>query len=169
MTKQRLAPGRVPAPSKGTINICLIFFWAQLISSRCHHCHGTGNQPRLATRRNQTRTYGDLIVWLNNCFLRPPPRRIIPPKFILVPDMLSKTNTCILRMHACFPHVRTGLYSEDPIEAAFADAAMEAVIDMHFHLRPTVHEQDPTKKVYSRSSNNRIYFFGLLRMSRTQG
>ena len=40
-----------------------------------------------------------------------------------------------------------GLYPEDPIVAAFADAAMDAVIDMHFHLRPTVHEQDPAKKV----------------------
>nr|UZD11055.1 glutathione s-transferase 5 [Macrocystis pyrifera] len=45
-----------------------------------------------------------------------------------------------------------GLYSEDPIEAAFADAAMEAVIDMHFHLRPTVHEQDPTKKMEMRKA-----------------
>lgn len=47
-----------------------------------------------------------------------------------------------------FPHILPpGLYSEDPIEAAFADAAMEAVIDMQFHLRPTIYEQDPTKKV----------------------
>nr|ABR09271.1 glutathione S-transferase 1 [Laminaria digitata] len=45
-----------------------------------------------------------------------------------------------------------GLYSEDPIEAAFADAAMEAVIDMHFHLRPTVHEQDPAKKLEMRKA-----------------
>ena len=41
----------------------------------------------------------------------------------------------------------SGLYPEDPLEAAFADAAVDAVGDNHMRLAPTVQEKDMTKKV----------------------
>lgn len=41
----------------------------------------------------------------------------------------------------------SGLYPTDPLEAAFADAAAEAVNDMHILLRATFRENDAAKKV----------------------
>ena len=41
----------------------------------------------------------------------------------------------------------SGLYPEDPLEAAYADAAVDAVGDNHMELRPTVQEKDEAKKV----------------------
>ena len=40
-----------------------------------------------------------------------------------------------------------GLYPEDTLEAAFADAAVDAVGDNQMKLAPTVQEKDMTKKV----------------------
>ena len=40
-----------------------------------------------------------------------------------------------------------GLYPEDTLEAAFADAAVDAVGDNHTRLEPTVLEEDMAKKV----------------------
>ena len=41
----------------------------------------------------------------------------------------------------------SGLYPEDPLEAAFADAVVDAVGDNNMRLVPTVQEKDMTKKV----------------------
>lgn len=46
---------------------------------------------------------------------------------------------------SCF--VRAGLYPTDTLEAAFVDAAVDAVGDNHMVLRPAVQEQDVTRKV----------------------
>lgn len=45
-----------------------------------------------------------------------------------------------------------GLYPTDPVEAAFADAAVDAVVDNHQKLGPTLYEKDPIKKVRTRVS-----------------
>eukprot|EP00904_Undaria_pinnatifida_P010385 jgi/Undpi1/6477/HiC_scaffold_20.g08956.m1 len=45
-----------------------------------------------------------------------------------------------------------GLYSADPIEAAMADAAMDAVVDMHMVFAPSIHEPDPSKKMELRKN-----------------
>ena len=42
----------------------------------------------------------------------------------------------------------TGLYPADPLEAAYADAAVDAVGDNHVELRPTLLEKDEKKMVY---------------------
>nr|WEX24894.1 glutathione S-transferase [Saccharina japonica] len=40
-----------------------------------------------------------------------------------------------------------GLYPEDPLEAAFVDAAVDSVVDNHMKLAPTMPEKDQAKKV----------------------
>ena len=51
-----------------------------------------------------------------------------------------------------FPLPHSGLYPEDALEAAFADAAVDAVGDSHMKLAPTVQEKDLDKKVRFRSA-----------------
>lgn len=43
--------------------------------------------------------------------------------------------------------VVSGLYPWDPVEAAFADAAVDAVTDNHFKLAPTFFMKDLEKRV----------------------
>eukprot|EP00904_Undaria_pinnatifida_P006911 jgi/Undpi1/334/HiC_scaffold_1.g00330.m1 len=43
-----------------------------------------------------------------------------------------------------------GLYPEDALEAAYADAAVDAVADNHMELRPAVLEKDEAKKMEMR-------------------
>ncbi|CAM9910824.1 unnamed protein product, partial [Sphacelaria rigidula] len=45
-----------------------------------------------------------------------------------------------------------GLYPHDPVEAAFADAAVDSVSDMHSRLAPTVAEKDMAKKMEMRKA-----------------
>ena len=53
-----------------------------------------------------------------------------------------------------FPLPHSGLYPEDALEAAFADAAVDAVADNHTRLAPTVQEKDQDKKVRFRSAES---------------
>lgn len=46
------------------------------------------------------------------------------------------------------PLLYSGLYPDDHIEAAFADAAVNAVGDNHMRLAPTVLEKDKANQVW---------------------
>lgn len=43
-----------------------------------------------------------------------------------------------------------GLYPADPIQAAFADAVVDAVIDIHIPMAASIHEKSDDKKVQRR-------------------
>lgn len=52
-----------------------------------------------------------------------------------------------------------GLYPSDPIEAAFADAAMDAVMDIHIPMRAFVYEKDDQKKVKQVTATQPVFIF----------
>ena len=83
---------------------------------------------------------------------------------VTVPSPISarsnQTNPTADRNHhsMVYPCVYPGLYPEDPLEAAYADAAVDAVADNHMELRPTVQEKDQAKKVrFVKSRSAYIY------------
>lgn len=47
-----------------------------------------------------------------------------------------------------------GLYPTDPIDAAFADAAVDAVTDIHIPMRASIQEKDDEKKVCTSTSTS---------------
>lgn len=66
----------------------------------------------------------------------------------VLPTMLPPLNF-IKSKNTHFPPpflVISGLYPADPLQAAFADAAVEAVADVHNPMRDSLHEPDATKK-----------------------